>query len=68
MDFILECFEKLETFCRLLDFLFVCFSEAFWLASKIAKDWRVANVVPYLLKKGWKQGEGREERVAEVSD
>lgn len=34
MYFILECFEKLvETFCRLLDFLFVCFSETF-LASK----------------------------------
>lgn len=25
---------------------------AFWLASKIAKDLRVANVVPHLLEKG----------------
>jgi len=45
-----ECFEKLlEAFFRHLDF--VCFSETFWLASKIAKDWRVATVVPRFLKK-----------------
>lgn len=50
MDFILECFEKLvETLCRLLGFI-VCFSGTFWLASKIAKDSRVANIVPHPLK------------------
>lgn len=53
MYFILECFEKLvETFCRLLDFFVCFFLRHFWLASEIAKDWRVANVVPCLLKKG----------------
>lgn len=52
MDFI--CFEKLvETFCRLLDFFgWLFFCETFWLASEIAKGWKVANVVPRLLKKG----------------
>lgn len=52
MDFTLECFEKLvETLCRLLGFI-VCFSETFWLASMITKDWRGANIVPHPLEKG----------------
>lgn len=67
MDFILECFEKLvETLCRLLGFI-VCFSVTFWLASKITKDWRVANSASSF-EIGWEQGGGREERVAEISD
>lgn len=51
MGFISEHSEKqVETSSGLLDGFSLVFL-TFWLSSKIARDWRVANVVPHLLQK-----------------
>lgn len=61
VDFISEHSEKqVETSSRLLDGFCLVFL-TFWLSSKIARDWRVANVVPHLLQKGGSRKEEEKE-------